>query len=645
MPYDPGTVLVVDDDVHLSRTVCDILKLNGYDAVSAPTGTRGLEYATGHPDRVPVALVDLRLPDMDGLELVARLREVSELTQVVILTGNASLDTAVAALRENSCDYLIKPVAPEKLVATVRRGVQRWYHRSVEEDLRRDRERFQLLVEALSEVITIVAPDGLIQWQSPSAFQTLGHEPGALMGTRFVDHVRADERQAVVRSLALASSAPGDERAFEFHFRTAAGEWCLLEGVARTLHQRSDAPIVVTGRDITERRLLEDELRQSQKMESIGRLAGGVAHDFNNQLTAIISSVDLAGLERDVPDAVAEELREIRLAAERAARLTRQLLIFSRKDVAKPRRLDVNEVVRSMQSMLGRLLPANIDLVTELRADLPPVVIDMTQLEQILLNLVVNARDAMPLGRGGRIVLRTVSSENDPLHDHSDDSTTAPDGWVVLEVEDDGVGMTDDVLERIFEPFFTTKRSGTGLGLSTVYGIVKQSGGEVEVHTRPGGGTVFEVFLPSVDEAPEPVPVTEREEPPRAAPGGETILVVEDEDAVRDFAEKALRRKGYDVLAANGGAEALRIMAERGAPVALVLTDVVMPEMSGPELVRRLGVEHGGTPVIFTSGYTEDQVVNRGGTATGIHFLPKPFSPADLARKVREVLDDCEPHT
>lgn len=637
MPYDPGTVLVVDDDVHLSRTVCDILKLNGYDAVSAPTGTRGLEYATGHPDRVPVALVDLRLPDMDGLELVARLREVSELTQVVILTGNASLDTAVAALRENSCDYLIKPVAPEKLVATVRRGVQRWYHRSVEEDLRRDRERFQLLVEALSEVITIVAPDGLIQWQSPSAFQTLGHEPGALMGTRFVDHVRADERQAVVRSLALASSAPGDERAFEFHFRTAAGEWCLLEGVARTLHQRSDAPIVVTGRDITERRLLEDELRQSQKMESIGRLAGGVAHDFNNQLTAIISSVDLAGLERDVPDAVAEELREIRLAAERAARLTRQLLIFSRKDVAKPRRLDVNEVVRSMQSMLGRLLPANIDLVTELRADLPPVVIDMTQLEQILLNLVVNARDAMPLGRGGRIVLRTVSSENDPLHDHSDDSTTAPDGWVVLEVEDDGVGMTDDVLERIFEPFFTTKGQGrgTGLGLATCYGIVTRAGGVIRARSTPGAGTTFQVLLPARPGAEGPLPA--RPEPPASAVGsGRVILMVEDDDAVRRVLCKMLERQGYHVIAAANGPAALSNLPD--GPVHLLITDLVMPGMSGREVAEAVKARCPEAGVLFTSGYADVESLGEGPLPYGGDLVNKPVDANDFFARVADAL-------
>jgi PAS domain S-box-containing protein len=399
---------------------------------------------------------------------------------------------------------------------------------------------------------------------------------------------------------------------------------------------------VVVGRDITEQQRAEAEranlqaqLEQAQKMESIGRLAGGVAHDFNNLLSVILSYAGFAAEALRESDPLRADVVEIQAAARRAATLTRQLLAFGRKQILKPEPLDLRKVITGTENMIRRLLGEDIEVVVRFSDDIGTVMADPGQLEQVLVNLAVNARDAMP--RGGTL---TIDVANVELGEGSPERHLAskPGRYVVVSVSDTGCGMDAATKERIFEPFFTTKEKGkgTGLGLSTVYGIVTQSGGQVSVESEPGRGAIFRVHLPHVDGSKAPA---SRKPTPVVATGVETVLIVEDEEAVRKLAERILRSAGYEVLTAAGGGDALLLCERHGASIALLLTDVVMPQMSGRELAERLAKVTPGIRVLYMSGYDESAVANHGALDPGTPFITKPFSPAELTRKVRQVLD------
>jgi len=386
--------------------------------------------------------------------------------------------------------------------------------------------------------------------------------------------------------------------------------------------------------DTTEQRSLEEQLRQSQKMEAVGRLAGGVAHDFNNLLTVILGFGEMLLSRTAADDPSRSDLEEICRAGERAAALTKQLLAFSRRQVLQPTVLDLNEVLRNMTIMLGRLIGENIHLVTRLAPALGHVRADASQIEQVILNLVVNARDAMP--KGGKLVLETRDQD---LDDSFTSAAVAlrPGPHVLLTVADSGVGMDAETQSHLFEPFFTTKEKGkgTGLGLATVYGIVTQSGGYIDVSSEPGRGTSFRIFLPRV-EAPtgtDPVPSAG---PPKTR-GSETILLVEDEDVVRRLARRALEAAGYDVLESGDGAGALQLLTATDRTVSLVLTDVVMPGLSGPEVAARAARLKPGIRILFMSGYTD--VDMSGAHLLGSGLLHKPFTAAALTERVRSELD------
>jgi two-component system, cell cycle sensor histidine kinase and response regulator CckA len=392
--------------------------------------------------------------------------------------------------------------------------------------------------------------------------------------------------------------------------------------------------------DTTERKQLEEQLLQSQKMEAVGRLAGGVAHDFNNILTAIKSYSELLIEDMSAGRGRVEDVQEIREAADRAATLTRQLLAFSRQQMLRPRVLDLNTTVRDLKNMLDRIIGADIELNTRLAPDLGMLTADPGQIEQILMNLVVNARDAMP--EGGRVDIETANVELDG--DYSRTHAATPAGpYVMLAVSDTGLGMSRETQKRMFEPFFTTKEKGqgTGLGLSTVYGIVKQSGGSIWVYSEPARGTTFKIYLPRVSASVERLPSAVSGN----GHGHETILLVEDEDSVRAVASRVLRRNGYTVIEASNGIEALRECEERGTDVDLIITDIVMPEMGGFELANRVRRARPEARILFTSGYTEDAVLRRSFVEPGEAFLEKPFTPAHLAQRARELLDGPLPLT
>ncbi len=414
-------------------------------------------------------------------------------------------------------------------------------------------------------------------------------------------------------------------------------------GTERFVRQHAEFTCDSTGRairasgtvqDITEFKQLEEQLRQSQKMEAVGRLAGGIAHDFNNLLTVIHGYSQLLLMAVDTEETRHGYAEQILEAGERAAALTRQLLAFSRKQVLQPKVMDVNAVVGNMDSMLRRLIGGNIAFFSMLSPRLAKIRADKSQLEQVVMNLVVNARDAMPTG--GELIIETSNLsllEADP----KGDVNMLPGEYVMLAVKDTGMGIQADVLPHIFEPFFTTKdvNKGTGLGLSTVYGIIHQSGGYVTVETKPEHGTTFRAFLPAVLEPVDIAPLTPQ---PALSYNGETILVVEDEPGVRSLIRTILEESGYTVLAAERGKEALELLSKAGASVRLMVTDVVMPEMSGRELADRLAETHPSIKVLYLSGYTNDQIGHDGVIDQGMSFLQKPFLPEMLIRKVGELL-------
>ena len=403
---------------------------------------------------------------------------------------------------------------------------------------------------------------------------------------------------------------------------------------ARENEERARQALVALEKANEISRRTEERLRQVQKMEAVGQLAGGVAHDFNNLLTVILGNVEELEETLSPADPAREPIAEIEAAGQRAADLTRQLLAFSRRQVLEPRTVALNDLVRGAERMLRRLIGEDIELTLALSPHLDPCLLDPGQLEQVLLNLVVNARDAMP--RGGQILIETANVTLDAAYAAEHPEVT-PGPYVRVTVSDTGTGFTADVRARIFEPFFTTKPEGTGLGLSTVYGIVRQSGGTIWVYSEPGQGTVFKVYFPSTAGQPrrtgEPTPVVP------ATRGTETILVVEDDDRVRSIVASMLRRGGYHVLQASNGGEALLLCEEHPLSIHLLLTDVVMPKLNGRKLAERLRRIRPDLRVIFMSGYTENAIVHHGVLDPGLDFLAKPISSHVLLAKVREVLE------
>jgi two-component system cell cycle sensor histidine kinase/response regulator CckA len=395
---------------------------------------------------------------------------------------------------------------------------------------------------------------------------------------------------------------------------------------------------VTVSRDLTERRNLEEQFRQSQKMDAVGRLAGGIAHDFNNLLTVIRLNTEIIMDGFDPTDPRSEDVKQIRSAAERASGLTRQLLAFSRKQILQPRVLDMNSVVGNVEPMLRRLIGEDITISTTSSAR-GYIVADPGQLEQVLMNLVVNARDAMP--QGGQITIETRSVELDE-HYTSEHAPVIAGRYVMLAVGDNGIGMSRDTREHAFDPFFTTKEAGkgTGLGLATVYGIVKQSGGYVWIYSEPELGTTLKLYFPEVSSSAAFTASEPRTASSETSRGSETILLVEDEEAVRNLTSRILKKQGYRVMAAQHGREAMEMAAKEEGWIDLVLTDVVMPGMNGRGLVERLTGIRPRIKSLYMSGYTDDDIIRRGFIEPSKSFLQKPFTSDALLQTVRKVLDE-----
>lgn len=507
--------------------------------------------------------------------------------------------------------------------------------RRVEEELRESENRYRMLFESNPEAMCVYDIETLcILAVNDAAIRRYGYSRDEFLAMTIKDLRPPADQDRLDEILREGVTGP--------HVHTGMRHWTKDRSIIdveiasnETVFAGRSARLVLVS-DVTHRNRLESHFRQAQKMEAVGQLAGGIAHDFNNLLTAIIGYSDLLLAEFAEHDPHRHDLEEIRAAASMAASLTQQLLAFSRKQMLQPRVLDLNEIVVNAESLLRRLIGENIALKTLLDPELGAVKADPAQVEQVIVNLVVNARDAMP--DGGELMIQTANAELASTYT-AEHSVVAPGDYVQLTVTDTGVGMDEATKARLFEPFFTTKGpgKGTGLGLSTVYGIVKQSGGFIWAYSEMGKGAVFKIYLPRVDALVDSVMVTAPS--PDAGRGTETVLVVEDESALRAVARRALERSGYKVLEAPDGDSAISIGAQHRGHLDIVVTDVVMPAMNGAVLANRFAISHPGVPFLFMSGYTDEAIVRHGVLDPGVAFLQKPFSPDSLVRKVREVLD------
>ncbi len=514
---------------------------------------------------------------------------------------------------------------------------QHFQIQAVRKQLVEREELFRLITESAADMIAVVDTGGRRLYNSPSYEKILGYTPQELGGTTAVAQIHPEDREKVMKAAADACLT-GTGTNLEYRMRHKDGSWRTLESRSSTILKGGLVEkLVVVNRDVTERKHLEEQFRQSQKMEAVGRLSGGVAHDFNNLLGVIIGYGEVVqeGTPEDNP--LRSCVDEMLKAGHRAAGLTRQLLAFSRQQVMDPRVLDLNVVVKDMEKMLKRLIGEDIQLKTGLDPALVRIKADQGQIEQVIMNLAVNARDAMP--KGGELRLNTCNFHMDEAFIRRYPYPVLVGDYVLLTVADTGVGMDATTRARVFEPFFTTKEKGkgTGLGLSMVYGVVKQSGGYIDVVSEPGAGATFKIYLPKVDVAVDPQKQTA--ELPPSLHGTETLLLVEDETSLRQLSRHLLERCGYDVLEAESGVEALKISQEYKRTIHLLLTDVVMPGMSGRDLADRLIKHRPGTRVVYMSGYTGQTVGEHGVLAEGSFFLPKPFTREALARKIREALD------
>ena len=504
--------------------------------------------------------------------------------------------------------------------------------------------RLQRVVGASSAVIYELrfSDEGVrLEWISDNVTRVLGYQVAEVYGPAWwSSNIHPEDRDSLDRRTVPESYKDGVN---EYRFRTRDGTYRWLREEHRLVFDADQHPVAVVGAwlDITDQRELEHQFRQAQKMEAVGRLAGGVAHDFNNLLTVIRSYADLVLLELADNDPKRGELLEIRGAADRAAALARQMLAFSRKQVLLPRAFDFNDLVKGFEAMLSRALPADVRPILRLSRTLGVMKADTGQIEQVLMNLALNAADAMP--EGGELTIETANATLDTGYAQRHAGVT-PGEYVMLAVSDTGTGMDAATREHIFEPFYTTKPvgKGTGLGLSTVYGIVKQNGGHIWVYSELGHGTTFKLYFPRVYEpisAPRSIPAGVRT--PGTESPTETVLVVEDDPSVRTTLVRILRRQGYTVLPAAHGGEAMRIAAAHPGAIDLVISDLMMPEMSGREFVDRFSATRPDTSVLFMSGYTDDDAQQRGLFGEHRAFIEKPFTVDQITRKVREVLDQA----
>jgi two-component system, cell cycle sensor histidine kinase and response regulator CckA len=633
-----ATILIVDDEPVILDVFRRFLEGDGRRLLLAGSVREALAIAR-EAREIDVAILDKNLGDGSGLDVARGLKQAKPDAEVILVTGYASVDSAIAAVQIGAYDYVTKPVSDyDALNLKVQNAIEKVRMKREQRDLVARLVESESLhrgvFETSSDAILLVdAVSGAIGDANPAAERLYG-APRERLRALLYDDLQPAPGAAPPEALPApgARSVPARHRradGAEFPVELTAGELVLSDRALRVLSIRD---VSERERAEEERRALEQNLRQAQKMEAVGRLAGGVAHDFSNVLAVILGYSELLMQELPRGDERSRESAEgIVEAAHRAAGVTRQLLTLSRKKLLRPEVLSLNDVVKNLGRLLSRAIGERIELTTRLEEGLWPILADADQLAQVLLNLAVNARDAMP--DGGPLAIETANVE---LAAPPQDLGVPAGRYVTLAVRDGGEGMSEDVRSRIFDPFFTTKETGTGLGLATVYGIVRQAGGAIRVESRRGHGATFTVFLPVGAEQGGRAHAPVAAAAPRGL--GETVVLAEDEDALRVLLGRVLTGSGYEVIAGRNGAEALDAARARGARVDLLLADLVMPRMTGAELARALEGEQPGMKVLFMTGHTEDALVADRLRDGDVELIQKPFTSEALLVHVRRLL-------
>ncbi|HYQ01522.1 MAG TPA: response regulator [Polyangiaceae bacterium] len=633
MQAEKQRILLVDDEPQVLLALEDLLG-DDFAVLKTASPEEALKMVANDRE-IAVVLSDQRMPQMTGDELLARINGSSDAKRILV-TAFADLSAVIRAVNNGKLfAYVTKPWNPNDLIMMVQKAAD---HFRLTQELARERQLLTSILNSLDEGIVAADREGNTLLFNPQAAKILGtgkRRVNPETWARDFGVFTTDRKRSLPAATDPLLRALAGEKASELETwvrnGTARGATVAITGTPLLGDHDAVMGGVAVLRDVTRQRDLETQLSQSQKMEAIGRLAGGVAHDFNNLLVVIQSYAELLREEFQEQDGARGDLEEILAAARRAAALTKQLLAFSRSEPVQPTELRLSDVVTGIEKMLRRVIGEDIELSTRLAPSLGVVRADAGQLDQVILNLSINARDAMKEGGQLTISTQNVSIDGDYESAHVD---VPPGEYVMLAVADSGTGMDLETQRRIFEPFFTTKEvgQGTGLGLATVYGIVQQSGGHIRVHSELGQGTTFRIYFPRLDEVP--AAREQRSDDTATWTGSGTLLIVEDDTAVRQVAARVLKERGYTVLEARRPSDARKICAEHGASIDLLLTDVIMPECTGTELAQELSTLHPRLRVVYMSGYPGGGASRAGVLQAGAAYLEKPFSPAALTEKI-----------
>jgi PAS domain S-box-containing protein len=632
-------LLIIEDDEDFADSLVSILQPRGLELQVVRDAAQVSSVLDAFS--AEVALVDVRLGRYSGLDVVAELKTRKQPILTVIMTAYVAAETAIEALRRGAYDYLTKPFEPGELLATLERCFDRIdvekARVNAEAARRKSQARLRALIDNALDLIAVIDPTSrFARFVSPSVTRLLGYPVDSAIPTDFLDYVHPEDRERAQQILQDCAQNEGSAHTVELRFRHTDGSWRWFEVAARgLLREPAIAGVLIGARDVTERRAMEEKLRQVQRMEAVGQLTGGVAHDFNNLLAVIIGNLDLLRRELRSNPAQMQLVEGGMHAAERGATLIRRLLAFARRQTLTPRALDLNELIRNAIEILRRAAGPSIQIEADLAPDLAACIADTAQLETALLNLVINGRDAMP--DGGRI---QIATRNVQLQGETEVEDGAGDPYVRVSVTDSGSGIDEEIRGRVFEPFFSTKApgQGTGLGLSMVFGFVEQSNGRIRLVTQVGKGTTFFLYFPRSDQAavhPRQRPIDSS--PPRSR--NEAILLVEDDVEVRQMLQRLLGELGYQVTTASTGSEALGLL-ENGLRPDLLLTDVVLPDgPNGFELAAQARTRQPRLKLLFTSGYAQGLASRKPPSLAGSFLLQKPFHRSELAHLVRRALD------
>jgi PAS domain S-box-containing protein len=631
---DRPVLLIVDDDANLRKTLAGIMEMKGYGVLSAADGKTGL--AVLEENRVNLALIDLGLPDILGVDLLKKIKELYPSTQAIILTGNATLDSAIEATNRGAFSYLRKPFDIDQLLLLVQRAIEK----------QQMEEKMQLLTEMAADAITMIDHEGSILYWNPAAERIFGYTVEEAMGHQIHRLIAPEHlRDAYLREMLKDRSSgrmPPSHSTIELEALRKDGGLIPVEVSFSSTLLHKERHFIGIIRDVSERKkaeeerkILEQQLRQSQKMEAIGQLAGGIAHDFNNILMSIIGFSELMKIKLKSDDPLQSNIDHILMASDRAAYLTRSVLAYSRKQIMHRKSTDLNEILRNWIALLRTVLNEDVDLQLKLSETPLNIMADSQQIEQVLMNLATNARDAMP--SGGSLVIETghFDMDNQFLADHG---YGFPGSYALFRLTDSGIGMDGQTKNHIFEPFFTTKEvgKGTGLGLSVAYGIVKQHDGYIDCVSAPGKGSTFSVYLPIINETAREKRNSQSTPMPL---GSETILLAEDDEEARCLSRGYLEQFGYRVIEAANGEEAIAQFHIHKDEISLMLLDMIMPRLNGKEVFNQVRQVRPDIKVIFMSGYTNDVLQRDDIEATGAEVLLKPTAFKELLATIRKSLE------